>query len=79
MVCPGGKDWNECEMPNSCHPSKGPIGKDGHECPAFCPTKCGPEEMQCHGGMDWNHCMMPDFCVPSKGENKSKKYLTFRY
>ena len=43
------------------------MGKDGMECPAFCPVKCGPGDMRCHGGMDGNDCMMPDFCYPSKG------------
>ena len=67
LVCPGGKDWNECEMPGFCHPGKGPMGKDGNECPSSCPVKCGFEEMQCNGGIDWNHCQMPDFCMPAKG------------
>ena len=43
------------------------MGKDGVECPAFCPSTCGPEEMSCWGGEDMNYCQMPDFCVPSKG------------
>ena len=43
------------------------MGKDGIECPAFCPSTCGPEEMSCWGGEDMNMCQMPDFCVPSKG------------
>lgn len=23
LSCPGGKDWNECEMPEFCWPGKG--------------------------------------------------------
>ena len=61
-------DWYGCEMPGICMPAKGgPLGKDGMECPAFCPAKCGPEEMPCWGGMDANDCMMPDTCIPMKG------------
>ena len=44
------------------------MGKDGMECPSFCPMKCGPEDMHCAGGMDWNGCPMPDTCMPSKGK-----------
>jgi len=54
-------------MPGFCHPGKGPMGKDGNECPSSCPVKCGFGEMQCNGGIDWNHCQMPDFCMPAKG------------
>ena len=43
------------------------MGKDGIECPSFCPAKCGEEEMTCSGGIDFNDCMMPEFCIPSKG------------
>lgn len=63
-----GLDYNGCEMPGMCLPSKGgPIGKDGTECPIFCPTVCGPEEVQCWGGEDPNGCPMSDTCVPMKG------------
>ena len=48
-------------------------GNDGMECPAFCPNKCGPEDMICPGGQDWNGCQMPDMCMPSKG----KQYLNY--
>merc|ERR1719273_775525 len=61
------KRFNECEMPQFCIPSKGPAGKDGKDCPSFCPAKCGPEDMQCPGGKDWNECEMPEFCIPNKG------------
>ena len=44
---------------------------DGSECPAFCPTKCGPDEMHCWGGEDMNGCQMPDFCTPMKGGNET--------
>ena len=67
MWCTGGKDFNDCEMPELCVSAKGPMGKDGFECAAHCPVKCGPEEIQCWGGMDANDCPMPDFCGPSKG------------
>ena len=47
----------------------GPLGNDGTECPAHCPTQCSPAyEMQCPGGQNWNGCQEPDFCVPSKGD-----------
>ena len=40
-------------------------GKDGNECPVFCPTKCDDSsEMYCFGGYDENGCEMPDFCIP---------------
>ena len=28
------------------HPGKGPMGKDGNECPSSCPVKCGFEEVK---------------------------------
>ena len=43
------------------------MGKDGMECPADCPVKCGYEEMMCPGGEDWNGCMMAETCIPAKG------------
>merc|ERR1711963_1216417 len=79
MPCPKGMDMNACPMPDFCIPMKGPMGKDGFECPSMCPTNCGMdcpgfcpstcsnEEMMCPGGSDDNGCIMPDFCVPSKG------------
>ena len=67
MVCHGGIDFNDCEMPEFCHPSKGPMGKDNVECNAFCPVKCAPGDMQCWGGKDDYDCEMPGFCTPSKG------------
>ena len=39
------------------------MGKDGNECPASCPMKCGPEEMVCGGAKDPNDCPMADFCT----------------
>ena len=39
-------------------------GKDGMECPAICPTNCGPHELRCWGGRDWNGCEMPGSCKP---------------
>ena len=48
-------------------PYLGPMGKDGMECPAYCPANCGMEEMMCPGGEDPNGCMMPESCMPSKG------------
>ena len=50
-------------------------GKDGMECQAFCPTKCGAEDMVCPGGQDWNGCQMPDMCMPSKGKQYQLNYL----
>ena len=43
------------------------MGDDGHECPGYCPTKCGPDEMPCSGGRDMNNCDLPEICVPMKG------------
>ena len=43
------------------------MGKDGIECPAFCPTNCGFDEMMCPGGEDFDGCMVQDFCIPAKG------------
>merc|ERR1711860_240827 len=65
--CWGGYDINDCQMPDFCVPSKGPMGKDGMECPAHCPAQCHHEDLVCPGGKDWNECQMPDFCSPSKG------------
>ena len=45
----------------------GPIGKDGNECPIFCPAKCDESigEIHCPGeGEDANGCPTPDFCMP---------------
>merc|ERR1719228_2388868 len=68
MHCSGGVDINMCQMPDFCYPSIHLMGKDGLECPAYCPMKCGgPDEMWCEGGKDWNDCPMPDFCMQKGG------------
>ena len=68
MSCWGGKDPNECTMPDFCIPMKGNPGHDGMECPVSCPVKCGSEEMSCYGGSDYNGCQHGDFCWPTKGD-----------
>ena len=68
MTCWGGKDANECTMPDFCIPMKGGPGNDGAECPVSCPMKCGAEEMPCYGGSDYNRCPYSDFCWPVKGD-----------
>ena len=65
MSCWGGKDANDCTMPDFCVPMKGgPVGKDGMECPVFCPMKCNFDDIQCYSGKDDNDCPMPDYCMP---------------
>merc|ERR1719499_385611 len=57
-----------CPMAEFCAPRKGGnMGYDGHECPGYCPTKCGPDEIPCSGGRDMNNCDLPEICVPMKG------------
>ena len=68
MSCWGGKDPNECTMPDFCIPMKGNPGHDGTECQVSCPVKCGSEEMSCYGGSDYNGCQYGDFCWPTKGD-----------
>ena len=63
MPCWGGMDENDCPVADFCIPNKGPVGKDGFECPAHCPMKCGTGEMVCPGGTDPNDCPMPDVCT----------------
>ena len=75
MVCHGGIDFNDCEMPEFCHPAKGPMGKEGHECPAFCPVKCDAKDLQCWGGMDENDCPKPDFCLSGPGKKLLVKII----
>ena len=65
MSCWGGKDGNDCTMPDFCIPMKGgPVGNDGMECPVFCPMKCAFDDIQCYSGNDDNGCPMPDYCMP---------------
>ena len=75
MSCWGGKDANECTMPDFCIPMKGGLGHDGMECPVSCPMTCGVEEMPCYGGSDYNGCPYGDFCWPTKGD--AQKFLNF--
>ena len=72
MVCSGGMDENDCMMPDFCFSSKGPMGKDGVECPVSCPMKCGPEDVWCPEQEDGNGCMMPEMCMPQGSECPSK-------
>ena len=68
LHCGGGIDYNGCPEPNFCIPTKGPMGKDGVECPNQCPVKCSGDDMRCWGGKDMNDCpAKADFCMPSKG------------
>ena len=67
MTCPGGYGYNNCMNADFCASSKGPIGKDGNECPAFCPVKCSPKDLQCWVEKDENDCPKPDMCIPGPG------------
>merc|ERR1712203_496816 len=67
MSCYGGKDWNGCQNPDFCAPTKQPPGFDGNDCPGFCPTQCDGDDLHCPGGQDANGCEMPATCMPSKG------------
>jgi len=68
MQCWGGKDGNDCPMPDICIPGKGMLGNDGMECPVSCPAQCGYDEMKCGGSVDpWTGCLEPEWCMSSKG------------
>ena len=68
MPCWGGIGPDDCPLPDICIPMKGPVGKDGMECPSNCPAICRNDEMPCPGGEDFlNGCTMPDFCMPVEG------------
>merc|ERR1711981_410200 len=53
-----------CQMPNTCMPTKGPVGTDGTECAVTCPMECGKDMMNCPGFNNDNGCQMPDTCIP---------------
>merc|ERR1719315_927234 len=62
-----------CYMGDFCYPKdNGLSGKNGDDCPVFCPAKCGEDGngnpmMNCDGGYDYNGCPTPSFCIPTKG------------
>ena len=65
MLCSGGPDDNQCPKPDFCIKTKTQeVGKDGEECPAFCPTNCPKDSGQCPEGKNANGCELPGFCVP---------------
>merc|ERR1711997_658358 len=67
MNCPGLMDAAGCQMPNTCMPTKGPVGTDGTECAVTCPTApCGKDMLSCPV-VSSNGCPMPASCIPMKG------------
>merc|ERR1719266_50293 len=62
--CWGGKDENECTMPDFCIPATNGNGNDGSECPGICPVTCGSDEIMC-SHWDDNGCQQLDTCMPS--------------
>ena len=69
MSCWGGKDANDCTMPDYCIPMKGgPLDNDGMECPVQCPVQCHVDDVYCPSGHDFNGCVVPGNCMPKDFE-----------
>ena len=46
--------FNHAVLKLIIHIIKGPMGKDGMDCPAYCPATCSMDQQMCPGGHDSN-------------------------
>ena len=67
LLCPGGKDSNDCAENDFCHP-KG-TGNNGETCYGFCPFECEDDEIRCPSPDDPNTgCEIAPKCLPKQTE-----------